>query len=178
MDCWPILLTRARSRISALLVIRPVPGLLVGAAVQFRMLATSGKDTSSTAGGLAAFSLLGVGGLLALPAFALPVILVGAPTSRGLVNAAVLGAVGFVVFTALGAVVLAYDAPLRWCGRGAQRLRNWVLRSRPPLVGHHRSQRRYPAPSASSALRPAVCPASARARTDSCSSHRPITLRR
>ena len=34
-------------------------------------------------GGLAAFSLLGVGGLLALPVFALPVILLGAPTNRG-----------------------------------------------------------------------------------------------
>jgi uncharacterized protein (TIRG00374 family) len=110
-------------------------GAAVGAAVQFRMLAASGRDTSSTVGGLAAFSLLGVGGLLALPVFALPVILVGAPTSRGLVNAAILGAVGFVVFAALGAVILAYDAPLRWCGRVAQRVRNWVLRKRPPLAG-------------------------------------------
>ena len=110
-------------------------GAAVGAALQFRMLATSGSDTESTVGGLAAFSLLGVGGLLALPVFALPVILLGAPTSRGLVNAAVVGAVGFVVFAALGAVVLAYDAPLRWAGRVAQRLRNWVLRKRPPLEG-------------------------------------------
>jgi uncharacterized protein (TIRG00374 family) len=110
-------------------------GAAVGAAVQFRMLAASGRDTSSTVGGLAAFSLLGVGGLLALPAFALPVILVGAPTSRGLVNAAVLGAVAFVVFVAFGAAVLAYDAPLRWAGRSVQRLRNWVLRKRPPLEG-------------------------------------------
>ena len=110
-------------------------GAAVGAAVQYRMLAASGRDTSSTVGGLAAFSLLGVGGLLALPVFALPVILVGAPTNRGLVNAAILGAVGFVAFAAFGAVVLAYDAPLRWCGRGVQRLRNWVLRNRPPLAG-------------------------------------------
>jgi uncharacterized protein (TIRG00374 family) len=110
-------------------------GAAVGAAVQFRMLATSGRDTSSTVGGLAAFSLLGVGGLLALPAFALPVILLGTPTSRGLVNAAVLGAVAFVVFAAFGAIVLAYDAPLRWAGRSVQRLRNWVLRKRPPLEG-------------------------------------------
>ena len=110
-------------------------GAAVGAAVQFRMLATSGRDTNSTVGGLAAFSLLGVGGLLALPAFTLPVILLGAPTSRGLVNAAVLGAVAFVAFVALGAVVLAYDAPLRWAGRWVQRLRNWVLRKRPPLEG-------------------------------------------
>jgi hypothetical protein len=110
-------------------------GAAAGAAVQFRMLETSGRDTSSTVGGLAAFSLLGVGGLLALPVFALPVVLGGAPTNRGLVNAAILGAVAFVVFTAFGAVVLAYDAPLRWAGRVVQRLRNWALRKRPPLEG-------------------------------------------
>jgi len=110
-------------------------GAAVGAAVQFRMLATSGLDTSSTVGGLASFSLLGVGGLLALPVFALPIVLLGAPVNRGLVNAALLGAAGFVLFAALGAVLLAYDAPLRWTGRVAQRLRNWALRKRPPLVG-------------------------------------------
>jgi uncharacterized protein (TIRG00374 family) len=110
-------------------------GAAVGAAVQFRMLAASGLETSETVGGLAAFSLLGVGGLLALPLFALPVILFGAPTSRGLVNTAILGAIGFVAFVAFGAVVLAYDAPLRWCGRAVQRVRNWVLRKRPPMTG-------------------------------------------
>ena len=72
---------------------------------------------------------------MALPVFALPVILVGAPTNRGLVNAAILGAVGFVAFAALGAVVLAYDVPLRWCGRTVQRLRNSILRKRPPMTG-------------------------------------------
>jgi uncharacterized membrane protein YbhN (UPF0104 family) len=110
-------------------------GAAVGAAVQFRMLATSGMDTSSTVGGLAAFSLLGVGGLLALPVFALPVILIGAPINRGLENAAFLGAAGFVAFAAFGAVILAYDAPLRWAGRAAQRVGNLVLRKRPPLEG-------------------------------------------
>ena len=110
-------------------------GAAVGAAVQFRMLAISGMDTSSTVGGLAAFSLLGVGGLLALPLFALPVILIGTPVSRGLEHAALLGAAGFVAFAALGGVVLAYDAPLRWTGRAVQRLRNLVLRKRPPLEG-------------------------------------------
>jgi uncharacterized protein (TIRG00374 family) len=110
-------------------------GAAVGAAAQFRMLAVSGSDMSSAAGGLAAFSLLGVGGLLALPVFALPVIIFGAPAGRGLVNASILGAVAFVVFAALGAVVLAYDAPLRWAGRAAQRLVNLVRRKRPPLTG-------------------------------------------
>ena len=111
-------------------------GAAMGAAVQVRMLATSGQETGSTIGGLAAFSLLGVGGLLALPVFALPVILIGIPTTnRGLVNAAVLGAIGFVVFAGFSAIVLATDAPLRWCGRAAQRVRNWALRKRPPLTG-------------------------------------------
>src|ERR1700745_705672 len=48
-------------------------GAAVGAAVQFRMLATSGMDTTETVGGLASFSLPGVGGLLALPVLAPPV---------------------------------------------------------------------------------------------------------
>jgi uncharacterized protein (TIRG00374 family) len=110
-------------------------GAAVGAAVQFRMLAASGENTESTVGGLAAFSLLGVGSLLALPAFALPVVLLGAPVSRGLVNAAALGAAGFVAFAGLGAVILVYDAPLRWIGRLTQRLRNRLLPKRPPLEG-------------------------------------------
>lgn len=110
-------------------------GAAVGAAVQFRMLAASGQDTTSTVGGLAATGLLGVGGLLALPAFALPVILAGTPSNGGLVSAAILGAVAFAAFAAFGAVLLAYDAPLCWAGRRAQRFRNFILRKRPPLEG-------------------------------------------
>lgn len=111
-------------------------GAPVGAAVQFRMLAASGEEMGSTVGGLAAFSLLGVGGLLALPLFALPVILVGSQTTnRGLLNAAILGAIGFVVFAGFAAIVLVTDAPLRWCGRAVQRLRNRFVRKRPPVTG-------------------------------------------
>jgi hypothetical protein len=110
-------------------------GAAVGAALQFRMLAASDADMTSAIGGLAAFSLLGVGGLLALPVLALPVILGGSYVGRGLVNAAILGAVGFAVFVALGAVLLVWDAPLRWAGRAVQRLANWTLRRRAPLSG-------------------------------------------
>jgi uncharacterized protein (TIRG00374 family) len=110
-------------------------GAAAGAAVQFRMLAQSGEGTTDTVGGLAAFSLLGVGGLLALPVFALPVVLFGAPVDRGLVNAAIFGAIGFVVFAGLGAVVLVTEAPLRWFGRVAQCARNVLLRKRAPLTG-------------------------------------------
>jgi uncharacterized protein (TIRG00374 family) len=51
------------------------------------------------------------------------------------VNAAVLGAIAFVLFCVFGAVLLTYDAPLRWAGRRAQRLRNWALRKRQPVDG-------------------------------------------
>ena len=52
-------------------------GDAAGAAVQFSMLTAAGFDTDTAVGGLTAFSLLGVGGLLALPLFALPAILAG-----------------------------------------------------------------------------------------------------
>jgi hypothetical protein len=42
-------------------------GDAAGAAVQFRMLTTAGFDTDTAVGGLTAFSLLGVGCLLAAP---------------------------------------------------------------------------------------------------------------
>jgi len=109
-------------------------GAAAGAAVQFRMLARSEKNTGDTVGGLTAFSLLGVAGLLALPVFALPVVLFGAPVNRGLFNAAILGAIGFVIFAGLGALVLATEAPLRWIGRIVERVRNRVFTKRPPMT--------------------------------------------
>jgi len=108
-------------------------GDAAGAAVQYRMLAVSGISTDNAVGGLLAFSLLGVGGLLALPLFSLPAILFGTPVRPGLAEAAFVGIGGFVFFTGFGVVVLATDRPLAWFGRGAERLRNAVLRRRRPL---------------------------------------------
>ena len=111
-------------------------GDAAGAAVQFSMLTTAGFDTSTAVGGLTAFSLLGVGGLLALPIFALPAILGGAPASPGLIHTALLGLTGFALYAIFGVVVLRADWPLAAVGRVAQRLRNWVTRGRrPPLTG-------------------------------------------
>jgi hypothetical protein len=108
-------------------------GDAAGAAVQFRMLAASGIATDTAVGGLTAFSLLGVGGLLALPIFALPAILFGAPVRNGLVEAAFIGIAGFVLFAGFGVVVLATDRWLAWLGRTAQRLHNSVARRRRPV---------------------------------------------
>jgi uncharacterized protein (TIRG00374 family) len=110
-------------------------GAAAGAAVQFRMLGTAGMDPTESVSGLTAFSFLGIGGLLALPVFVLPVVLFGAPVASGLTDAAWVGVVGFVLFTGFGALVMARDGPLVWAGRVAQDVRNRVLHTRAPLEG-------------------------------------------
>jgi len=110
-------------------------GDAAGAAVQFRMLTTAGFDTDTAVGGLTAFSLLEVGGLLALPLFALPAILAGVPVSRGLVHTALLGIAAFVLYAIFGVIVLRADWPLATLGRVAQSLWNRVTRGRRPVTG-------------------------------------------
>ena len=111
-------------------------GSAAGAAVQFRMLTTAGFDTDTAVGGLTAFSLLEVGGLLALPIFALPAILAGVPVSRGLVHTALLGIAAFVLYAIFGVIVLRTDWPLATLGRAAQSLWNRITRGhRPPVTG-------------------------------------------
>jgi uncharacterized protein (TIRG00374 family) len=105
-----------------------------GAATQFRMLATAGNDTATAIGGLTAFSLLGIGGLLALPIFVLPAILAGTPIAGGLEHAALLGLAAFVLFSAFCAVVLTTDRPLRWVGEVAQAARNRIKRKSAPMT--------------------------------------------
>jgi hypothetical protein len=110
-------------------------GAAFGAATQFRMLTTAGNDTGTAVGGLTAFSLLGIAGLLALPVFLLPVILFSIPVDRSLQHAALLGVAGFVLFAAFGAVVLFMDAPMRWAGRVVQQVRNRLKRKGEPMTG-------------------------------------------
>jgi len=103
-------------------------GDAAGAAVQYRMLSTAGIDPDTAIGGLAAFSLLGVGGLLALTIFALPAIVLGGPVSSGLTHAAFIGIVGFFFFAGFSAVILVTDRPLVWLGRTTEYLRNAIMR--------------------------------------------------
>jgi uncharacterized protein (TIRG00374 family) len=111
-------------------------GSAAGAAVQFHMLTTAGFDTDTAVGGLTAFSLLGVGGLLALPLFAVPAIVVGAPISRGLVHTALLGIAGFVLYAIFGVIVMRTDWALVTLGRAAQSVWNRITRGhRQPVTG-------------------------------------------
>ncbi|MGD0986027.1 MAG: lysylphosphatidylglycerol synthase transmembrane domain-containing protein [Acidimicrobiales bacterium] len=105
-----------------------------GAAIQFRMLAIAGIDADTAVSGLTAFSLIEIGGLLALPIFLLPAILAGSPSSRSLVNTALVGAAGFVLFACFSFVFLRTDRPLELLGRSVQWLWNRVRRHR-PLTG-------------------------------------------
>jgi uncharacterized protein (TIRG00374 family) len=102
-------------------------GDAAGAGVQFRMLAGAGIDAGNAAGGLTAASLLGIGGLFALPIFALPAIAGGLSVQPGLSHAALLGLAGFVLFVMAGIVVLAIDKPLRVIGRTLQWIWNKTL---------------------------------------------------
>jgi len=110
-------------------------GAAVGAATQFRMLAASGNDTGTAVGGLTAFSLLQIGGLLALPIFVLPGILIGVPINSGLQHAALLGIGAFVLFAGFSAAVLMLDEPLQWAGRVVQSARNRIRRKAEPITG-------------------------------------------
>ena len=103
-------------------------GDAVGASVQFRMLEASGIDAVQAGGGLAVSSIIGIAGLFSLPIFALPVI-AGGTVSSGLVHAAELGVVGFILIAALGAVLLSTDKLLLLLGGALQ----WLLKKMPRL---------------------------------------------
>ena len=108
-------------------------GDAAGADVQFHMLATAGIDADSAAGGLTASSLLGVGGLLALPVLALPAILGGTRIKPGLLHAALVGMGGFALFFLGGVIIMTTDQPLVFVGRCAQRIWNTFARHRAPV---------------------------------------------
>ncbi len=110
-------------------------GDAAGAAVQFRMLERAGINSDAAAAGLTASSLLGIGGLLMLPILTLPAVLGGSGVNHTLVNTALIGVAGFVVYVGLGILLLDTDRPLRSIGRGAQWIWNRVRRHHAPLTG-------------------------------------------
>jgi uncharacterized protein (TIRG00374 family) len=110
-------------------------GDAAGAAVQFRMLERAGIRADTAAGGLTASSLLSIGGLLMLPVLTLPAVLGGTQVNHALVNTALIGVAGFVVYTGLGILLLETDRPLRFVGRSAQWIWNKLRRHHAPLTG-------------------------------------------
>jgi uncharacterized protein (TIRG00374 family) len=110
-------------------------GDAAGAAVQFRMLRRAGIKPDAAAGGLAASSLLGIGGLLLLPILTLPAVLGNSRVNHTLTSAALIGVTGFIVYVALGVLMLGTNRPLVAVGRAAQWVWNKIRRPHPRLVG-------------------------------------------
>jgi hypothetical protein len=97
------------------------------------MLVKAGLPGNRAAAGLTAANLLTFAVVLALPVLAVPAILHGG-VSKDLVQAAVIGAIVFVVLFAAGSVLIAFDKPLLWVGRVIQRVRNRLRRRSEPLT--------------------------------------------
>jgi uncharacterized membrane protein YbhN (UPF0104 family) len=125
-----------RSQLAGNALAKVAPGGgAAGGALQYRMLVESGVPSKTAASGLTSSNLLTLATLLALPLLTVPGLLAGLPIDRGLVRAALLGAVVFVALAAVGGILLASDRALERVGRFAQGVRNRVLRRRAPLEG-------------------------------------------
>jgi uncharacterized protein (TIRG00374 family) len=109
-------------------------GGAMGAALQYKMLVQAGLSRPPAVAGLTAANLLTFGVVLALPVLVLPALFRGV-VDRNLIEATIVGLVVFVVVFAVGAVLLAFDAPLRALGRLIQRVRNRLRRKSEPLTG-------------------------------------------
>lgn len=107
-------------------------GDAAGAALQYRMLSSAGLNAESAAGGMAASSLLGVGGLLALR------LLAQAGTYRGRSAWAWFTQPRFVwrlvLFVLGGIVSVTTDKPLTWAGRALEWAWNHLPRQRYPVT--------------------------------------------
>jgi uncharacterized protein (TIRG00374 family) len=124
----------ATSQLAGNAVSRVVPaGAAVGVALQYRMLAAAGISTARAASSLAAVSMLTLTVVFTLPVLAIPA-MIGGSVASGLVRAAVLGGVVFLVMVGLGVALLFNDTALHHVGTGVQWVVNRVRRHHPP--GH------------------------------------------
>jgi uncharacterized protein (TIRG00374 family) len=90
------------------------------------------STTGSAATGLAAFSVLQTTAVLGLPLLTLPFVLGGTRVDAGLVQAAVLGAIAFVVVAGFGACALFADWPLLFVGSIVSKIKRRLPRKREP----------------------------------------------
>src|SRR3954470_16622966 len=118
---WPAIIS---SQLAGNAASKVAPGGgAMGAALQYRLLATAGVPREPAVSGLTAANLLTFAVVLALPVLAIPTLIRGS-VDRTLLEAAVVGLIVFAILAALAAVVLAKDKPLLWIGGNAQRARH------------------------------------------------------
>jgi uncharacterized protein (TIRG00374 family) len=126
----------ATAQLSGNVVGRLLPGGgATATAFTVSMLRRAGIDTGEAAAAFGTSTLLQLATTLALPVFALPAILGGAPVDHDLAMAAYLGIVVLAGLLAAGAAAFVYDEPLELAGRATQWLLNHTIRRKRPLSG-------------------------------------------
>ncbi len=113
---------------------RVIPaGAAAGAALQYKMLASSGIDAPAAASALTAVTIVQLTTLAAIPVLGLLLSFGGQPLSHGLQQAAWVGLGAFVVLVGIGAVLAVSDRAVDGIGRAAQWGRNRVVRHGPAV---------------------------------------------
>ena len=112
-------------------------GAATASAFAVAMLRRAGVDVSQAAAAFAASTSLQIGTALALPLFALPAIIGGAPVDRSLVTSAYLGIAVLALLVGAGIAVFTSDRPLVLAGRGLE----WVLNR---TIRRHKQLTRLP----------------------------------
>lgn len=116
------------SQLVANAVSKVVPGgAAMGAASQYRMLATAGVDKPTAATALTANSIISNGVLLALPMLAVVVSILGAPIPHSLGVVAWGGTALFILLFAVVFIFVKFDGPLNWIGAITERTVAWVF---------------------------------------------------
>ena len=126
----------ATSQLIGNAVSRVIPGgVASGGTASYQLLSIEGAPPERIVSGLTANTLLSTGMLFALPVLSLPAVLFGGVTiAHSLLNALTYGMVVFALILIAGAVSLFTNKPLRAVGVLLQRIRNRLLRRRPPLA--------------------------------------------
>ncbi len=106
-------------------------GGTTGTAMQVRMLADAGFDTTTTASALTVQSLLITAAVTAMPILVLPAVIAGTVVPAGLEDAAWIGALLFAIMIALGALSLGTRRPVERLGELIERVNNKFRPKRP-----------------------------------------------
>jgi uncharacterized protein (TIRG00374 family) len=125
------------SQLAATAASRVVPGGgAAGNALQYAMLVRGGTAPGTAASGLTAVSLMITGTVFALPALALPAVLLGGRgIDEDLARFAWGGLAAVVLLVGAGFALLRWDAPLRSAGRIVEGTLNRLRRRREPAHG-------------------------------------------
>lgn len=106
-------LVASTSQLVSNAVSRVIPGgAATGGAVYYRMLASTGVEPAKAGGALAVSSILTTAALVAIPAVAGVLALLGAPIPESLLPAAMAGGVMFAALVAVGAIAVVFTRPL------------------------------------------------------------------